>query len=64
MAYENNEHTMFDEFTYEVDCLLIGETGEPANEEQLRAIAYAYERGFSPQDCFEALLPDETQLAA
>lgn len=64
MAYENTEHTMFDEFAYEVDCLLIGETGEPANEEQMRYITRAYERGVSPQECLDALLPEILEIAA
>jgi hypothetical protein len=64
MAYENNDNMMFDEFTYEVDCLLIGETGEPASEEQMRYITSAYEKGISPQDCVDALLPDNYELAA
>lgn len=64
MAYESNDHLMFDEFTYECDCLLIGETGEPANEHQMRYITSAYEKGISPQDCVEALLPDKFEIAA
>ncbi len=64
MAYDNSEPLMFDEFTYEVDCLLIGETGEPANEEQMRCITRAYENGVSPQDCVDARLPETTRIAA
>lgn len=55
MAYDTPEHMTYDEYTYEVDCLLIGETGEPASQEQLHAIACGYSNGLSTWDCFSTI---------
>ncbi|MCC6914150.1 MAG: hypothetical protein IT566_10650 [Rhodospirillaceae bacterium] len=62
MPYDT-EHTTYDEFTYELDCLMIGETGEPATEEHLRAAVVAYERGYSPRDCFDNLMEYRSEAA-
>ena len=63
MAYDTPEHMTYDEYTYEVDCLLIGETGEPASQEQLCAIASGYKNGLTPWDCLSVIVDCVTNSA-
>jgi len=62
MSYPH-DHTTYDEFTYQVDCLFIGETGEPANENHMPAIARAFDKGMTPWDCFDAMRPSLQEAA-
>jgi len=45
----------WDEYTYEVDMMLIAEFGEPATHEQLCDITTAYNNGVAPGDVFSAM---------
>lgn len=45
----------WDEYTYEVDMMLIAEFGEPATHEQLCDITTAYNRGIAPNEVFAAM---------
>jgi len=57
MTYTNERHLdmSWDEYTYEVDMMLIAEFGEPATHEQLCEITTAYNRGVAPDDVFSAM---------
>jgi len=57
MIYTNERHhdMSWDEYTYEVDMMLIAEFGEPATHEQLCDITTAYNRGVAPDDVFSAM---------
>ena len=45
----------WDEYTYEVDMMLIAEFGEPATHEQLCDITTAYNNAVAPRDVFSAM---------
>lgn len=47
----------YDEYTYEVECLIIGETGDAVSEDQFEAIIRGYEKCLTPWECFEAIRP-------
>ena len=57
MTYTNEKHLdmSWDEYTYEVDMMLIAEFGEPATHEQLCDITTAYNRGVAPDEVFSAM---------
>ena len=57
------EHASYDEFTYQVDCLFIAETGEPAKENHMAAIAHAFDKGMTPWACFDAVHPSNQEAA-
>lgn len=50
MTYSNENYLemSWDEYTYEVDMMLIAEFGEPATHKQLWDITAAFERGVPP----------------
>lgn len=57
MAYttENIIDMSWDEYTYEVDMMLIAEFGEPATHAQLCDITTAYNNGVAPDAVFAAI---------
>ena len=57
MTYTNEKHLdmSWDEYTYEVDMMLIAEFGEPATHAQLCDITTAYNNGVAPGDVFSAV---------
>jgi len=57
MTYTNENFLdmSWDEYTYEVDMMLIAEFGEPATHEQLCDITTAYNRGVAPDEVFSAM---------
>ena len=52
---ENTLDMSWDEYTYEVDMMLIAEFGEPATHEQLCDLTTAYNNGVAPGDVFSAM---------
>ena len=54
-ATDNLSDMTYDEYMYEVDMLLIGETGEPATGEQLFDIAAGWNNGLTPWQSFTAI---------
>lgn len=52
---DNTLDMTFDEYTYNVDMMLMADFGEPATLEQLRHIGTAYEQGLSPDDAYAAI---------
>ncbi|NRD88324.1 hypothetical protein C8024_00890 [Sphingopyxis sp. BSNA05] len=52
---ENTLDMSWDEYTYEVDMMLIAEFGEPATHEQLCDLTAAYNNGVAPGDVFSAM---------
>ena len=52
---ENTLDMSWDEYTYEVDMMLIAEFGEPATHEQLCDLTTAYNNGIAPGDVFSAM---------
>lgn len=54
-ANENTLDMSWDEYTYEVDMMLIAEFGEPATHEQLCDLTTAYNNGVAPGDVFSAM---------
>lgn len=52
---ENILDMSWDEYTYEVDMMLIAEFGEPATHEQLCDITAAYHNGVAPGEVFSAI---------
>lgn len=57
MTYTNENFLdmSWDEYTYEVDMMLIAEFGEPATHEQLCDITTAFNNGIAPGDAFSAM---------
>lgn len=53
---DNTLDMTYDEYTYNLDMMLLAEFGEPATFEQLRHIATAYEQGLSPEDACAAIV--------
>ena len=52
---DNQLDMTFDEYTYNVDMMLMADFGEPATLEQLRHIGTAWEQGLSPSEAYAAI---------
>ena len=52
---DNTLDMTYDEYTYNVDMMLMAEFGEPSTLDQLRQINTAYEQGLSPDAAFSAI---------
>jgi len=52
---DNQLDMTFDEYTYNVDMMLMADFGEPATLEQLRHIGIAWEQGLSPSEAYAAI---------
>lgn len=53
---DNTLDMTYDEYTYNLDMMLLAEFGEPATFEQLHHIGTAYEQGLSPEDACAAIV--------
>ena len=51
-THENILDMTYDEYTYEVDMMLVAEFGEPATHEQLFDIASAWDKCIPPHEVF------------
>ncbi len=52
---DNTLDMTYDEYTYNVDMMLMAEFGEPSTLDQLRQINTAYEQGLSPDAAFSGI---------